>query len=98
MILELDAKFIVELMQKEDCNQNSIDALVRNYKSGLREIPLVQIQLCYREANKYTNALARRGALLPQDFVVFLEPPADVAFLLSLDSAGMVYEHSVTAI
>jgi len=71
---------------------------VSDYKSGLREIPMVQIQCCYREANKYTNTLARRGALLPQDFVVFLEPPADVAFLLSLDFAGMVYEHSVTAI
>ena len=38
------------------------------------------------------------GALLLQDFVVFLDPPADVAFLLSLDSAGMVYECFVIAV
>ena len=38
------------------------------------------------------------GALLLQDFVVFLDPPADVAFLLSLDFAGMVYERSVIAV
>ena len=68
-------------LQKEDCNQNSIDALVSDCKSGLREIPLVQIHHCYCEANKCADALARRGALLSQDFVVFLDPPADVAFL-----------------
>ena len=51
-------------LQKEDCNQNSIDALVSDCKLGLREIPLVQIHYCYCEANKCADALARRGALL----------------------------------
>ena len=59
---------------------------------------MVQIQHCYREANKCTDALARREALLPQDFVVFLEPLADVTLLLSLDSVGMVYECFVSTI
>ena len=35
---------------------------------------MVQVQHCYREANICADALARRGALLPQDFVVFLDP------------------------
>ena len=43
---------------------------------GLRDILMVRIQHCYREANKYDGALARGGALLSQDFVVFLEPRA----------------------
>ena len=43
MIFELDAKLIVDLLQKEDSSQNSIDALVSDCKSGLREIPMVQI-------------------------------------------------------
>jgi len=98
VIPEIDVKLIVELMQKEDCNQNSNDALARDCKSGLREIPLVKIQHCYHEANKCVDALARRGSLLSQDFVVFLDPPTDIAFLLSLDSARMVYERSVIAV
>ena len=49
---------------------------------------MVKIQHCYREANKCANALARKGALLSQDFVIFLEPPADVSLLLSLDVIG----------
>ena len=98
MILELDVELIVDLLQKEDCNQNGIDALVSDYKSGLREIHLVQIHHCYREADKCANALARRGALLPQNFCCFLRPPSDVALLLSLDSIGMVYERSISAV
>ena len=43
---------------------------------GLRDIPMVRIQHCYREASKCDGALARGGALLSQDFVVFLEPRA----------------------
>ena len=35
----------------------------------------------YREANKCADALARRGALLSQDFVIFHCPPADLALL-----------------
>ena len=33
-------------------------------KAGLKEIPMVKIQHCYREANKCANTLARRGAFL----------------------------------
>jgi len=53
---------------------------------------MVQIQHCYQEANKYADTLARRGELLPQDFVIFLEPPAEVLFLLSLDVTGVYFE------
>ena len=52
---------------------------------------MIQIQHCYQEANKYADTLARRGALLPQDFVIFLEPPAEVLFLLSLDVSCLVF-------
>ena len=57
---------------------------------------MVKIQHCYREANKCADALARRGAILSQDFVIFLEPPADVSLLLSLDVAGVAFDRSVS--
>ena len=56
---------------------------------------MVEIQHCYREANKCADALARRGSLLPQDFVVFLEPPADVSLLLSLDATEVAFDRIV---
>ena len=88
VIIELDAKLIVGLVQKSDGHQNCIDALVSDCKIELENIPRVQINNCYHEANKCADALARRGAMLSQDFVIFLDPPTDVSLLLSLDSAG----------
>ena len=58
---------------------------------------MVRVQHCFREANKCANALARRGALLRQDFVIFLEPLADVALLLDLDSAGVQFDRFVSS-
>ena len=72
-----------------------MDVILGDCKAGLRDILVVKIQHCYRQANKCADALARRGALLPQDFVVFLEPPADVALLLSLDAAGVAFDRIV---
>ena len=98
VVIELDAKLVIDLLKKELGNPNGIDVMVADYREGLKEIPLVRIQHCYREANKCANALARRGALLAQDFTIFMEPPSDVAFLLSLDSAGTLYDRYVTSV
>ena len=95
VIIELDAKLIVDLLQKSDDPRNCIDALVSDCKTELGNIPRVQINHCYREANKCANALARRGAMLSQDFVIFLDPSTDVSLLWSLDFAGVAYDHFV---
>ena len=78
MEIELDAKLAVDLLKKEVGNPNGNDAFVANCREGLKEIPLVRGQHCYREANKCADALAKKGALLSQDFVVFVEPPSVV--------------------
>ena len=96
VIFELDAKLVVDLLQKGEGNPNGIGALVSDCKAGLQEIPMVQIQHCYREANKYADTLVRRGAFLSQDFVVLLEPPTEVDFHLRLDSTGAFYERLVS--
>ena len=98
VVIELDSEVVVELIKKELNNPNGLDILVTDCRDGLRDIPLARIQHCYREADKCSDALARRGALLGQDFSFFLEPPPDVAFLLSLDSTGTLYDHFVPSI
>ena len=98
LIIELDTKLIVDLLQKEDGCQNCIDALVSDCKTKLRAILMVQIQHCYHEANKCANAHARRGALLSLDFVIFLDPQGEVSLLLSLDSTGVTYDRCILAL
>ena len=67
--------------------------IIADCLEGLQKIPRTRVQHCYREANKCANALARRGALLPQDFVIFHFPPAEVSLLINLDATGTMYEH-----
>ena len=52
---------------------------------------------CADEANKCADALARRGAIMVQDFTIFMDPPFNVVFLLRLDFAGTMYDWFVTA-
>ena len=98
VIIELDSKLVVELMKKELDNPNGIDVLVTYCRDSLKAIPCVRIQHCYREATKCADALARWGALLNQDFSIFLEPPPGGALLLSLDSAGAMYDRFVPSV
>ena len=96
MVFELDAKLVIDLLNKEEKSMNGNEIIMVDCKEGLQRIPHIKIQHCYREANKCANTLARRGALLPQDFVIFLEPPSDVSLLLSLDAVGTLYDHNIS--
>uniref|UniRef100_A0A7N2LUR7 RNase H type-1 domain-containing protein n=1 Tax=Quercus lobata TaxID=97700 RepID=A0A7N2LUR7_QUELO len=55
------------------------------------------IQHCYRKANKCADALARRGAIMDQNFTIFMDPPFDVVFLLRLDSVGTLFDRFVAS-
>ena len=52
---------------------------------------------CFREGNKCVDNLARRGALLEQDFVVFIHPPLELELLVRLDSVGTLYDQFVSS-
>ena len=98
VIIELDAKLVVDLLMKDERRSNGNEVIIANYKECLKRIPRVKIQHCFREANKCADALARRGAVSPNDFVVFQFPPADVALLASLDAAGTLYERFCSSV
>ena len=98
VVFELDAKLVIELLKKDMENPNGVGILVADCKEGMKKIPLVRIQHCYRETNKCADVLARRGASLAQDFTIFMDSPSDVAFLLNLDSTGTVYFRDVASV
>lgn len=97
MEIELDVKVVIDLVGKETSNPNSIDGIVVECGKGLKEIPFVRIKHCYKEANKCADALARQGAFLAQDFIIFIQPPLEVELLLSLDAFGTMYDRFVTS-
>ena len=98
VIIELDAKLLVDLLMKDERSSNGNEVITADCKEGLKRIPRVRIQHCFREANKCANALARRGAVSPNDFVVFQFPLADVALLANLDAVGTLYERLCSSV
>ena len=85
---------------KDEGKSNGNDVIIADCNGGLLKILRVRIQHYYKETNKCVDALARRGASLSQDFVIFHCPPADLALLFGLDAVGTMYEqfHSVVAV
>ena len=92
MIIELDAKLIVDLLSKANDPSSSNDSILADCKEELKLIPKVKIQHSYREANKCTDTLSLRGALLNDDFVLFLNPSFEVLLLVNLDNSGVTYD------
>lgn len=92
VIIELDAKLVVDLLKNPGGSLNGNDVIVVDCKESHKKISRTLIKHCFREANKYADALARRGALLSQDFTSFSFPPFDIALLLSLDFVGTLYQ------
>nr|POE64677.1 putative ribonuclease h protein [Quercus suber] len=60
--VELDAKLVVDLLDKENSGLNGNDVLVADCKDRVKQIPRVRILHYFREANMCADALARRGA------------------------------------
>ena len=92
VIIELDAKLIVDLLSKANDPSSSNDSILADCKEGLKLIPKVKIQHSYREANKCADTLSLRGALLNDDFVLFLNPSFEVLLLVNLDNSGVTYD------
>ena len=59
VIIELDAKLVVDLLMKDERNSNGNEVIIADCKEGLKRIPWVRIQHCFREANKCADTLAR---------------------------------------
>ena len=88
LIVELDALSVVLLMTNNTANL-LMKPLLIDCRNLLKEIPNKQIVHAYREANQFTDALAKLGATSLSSFVVFLSPPPTVDSILSYDKANM---------
>jgi ribonuclease HI len=89
VIIDLDAKLVVNLMVTSKSFNGENSALVDDCRELLTHIPHSQVQHCFREANRCADALAKRGVKLPQDFCVFYYPPPDITVILNHDILGL---------
>ena len=61
VVIELGLKRVVDLLMKDDGSPIGNDVIVAYCKDGLKKIMRIRIQRYFREVNKYTNILDRRG-------------------------------------
>ena len=86
LIVELDAKIVVQLMNNDSANM-LMEPLLTDCRTFLRAIPNKQVEDTYREANQCANALTNR-LRCNFSFVVFVEPPPVVESLLDHDKTN----------
>ena len=91
VIIELDAKLVIDLLQNEDGRKNGNEVIIADCREGLKKIPTVRIQHYFREANVCRCPCQKRCISFPQ-FCYFPFPPSDVSLFISLDAIGTVYE------
>ena len=63
-------------------------SLIADYKSLMSQLPKVQTNYCYREANQCAGRLTKYGAKLEQDFIIY----DSLLLLLFYDFSGMYFE------
>ena len=83
LIVELDARVVVDLISSNIDSIKPYSPLLCDCRCLLRRFPRVQVKHIYREGNCCADALARWGCLMDDAFVVFNHPPSTGIFVFS---------------
>ena len=75
--VELDAKVIVEMLNKADNSNKIFSPLILDCRSLMANLTQVQVAHVFREANMCADFLAKKGCCMREDFVIFDASPSD---------------------
>ena len=90
LIVELDAKVLVDLVKSNVDTKKPYSPLLYDCRCLLRRFLRVQVVHVYREGNRCADALARWGGTMTEDFVVFDSSPSpDLLYLVNMDTIDM---------
>ena len=90
LLVELDAKVVVDLMLSSKSSNNSFLALLNDCRYLFRQFNQVKISHVYREANRCADHLAKGGCTLIENFVVLDSPNLDeLCIFLDSDAFGL---------
>ena len=89
MVIELDAKVVVELVQSETTSNAFYSSLLAEYRFLLGRSQHCKVQHVFREVNRVADALAKLGCHMQENFVIMDSPPSDVmSNFVYLDAMG----------
>ena len=90
LIVELDAKVMVDLINSNAATNKLYAPLLYDYRYLLTRFIQVQVAHVYREGNRCADAFARWGSNMLEASVVFDRPPnSNLLYLVSMDNVGM---------
>ncbi|KAL0002935.1 hypothetical protein SO802_016716 [Lithocarpus litseifolius] len=91
LIVELDAKSIVEIFCKPGYVNDVISPILDDCRKLVTKFQQVHFKHCFRQSNQCADALARIGAAQDVDFRVFESPPVDVLYFFDQDYNGLCF-------
>ena len=89
LIVELDAKAIVDAFLNLNYENNVMSPILDDCRQLVTQFHWIRLKHCYHEANRCADALARRGAEQDIDFLSFLSPLEDILNVFMEDFSGM---------
>ena len=92
VIVEFDAKSLVDALNNPDFNNSVISPLFEDRKQLASQFPRFVIKHIYREANSCADWLANVGRLQRLDFVSYTTPPVDLVPFIMADGQGLYSE------
>ncbi|KAL0007565.1 hypothetical protein SO802_009067 [Lithocarpus litseifolius] len=89
VIIELDAKALVDALSNPRSSNSVISPLFDDCKLLISQIPHVRIKHVFREANKCADRLANSGHAQVVEFIIHSAPPMDLVPFVEDDSKGV---------
>lgn len=82
VMIELDAKALVDVLNSPSYRNAVISPLLDDCTLLISQIPQVRVKHIYREANKCVDRLAKLGLFQSLDFTVHSNPPLELISLV----------------
>lgn len=88
----------MDALKNSDFVNHIISPLLDDCRQLVTRFQQIQITHCYRQANRCADILARIGADLDSDFILFSCPSVDLVKVLEDDCNGVYFNRPCTEI
>ena len=89
LIVEMDAKALVDAFSNQTNSNVIISSLMEDYRHLATQIPQVRFRHVYKEANRCADQLAKLRLSTEIDFFVFSSPLVDIISVVKADYHGL---------
>ena len=89
LVVEVDAKAVVDILKNHNYDNIIISPIMEDCRQLVSCFQQIQINHCYRQANRCADLLAKLGVEQEIDFQNFLSSPVDILQILQDDRDGL---------